>query len=241
MLTLAALVLSFVLHAEEPYVIENASAGDSQYRVVRLDTAKTRLKLHWQDAKGEPYAYLAHVRDKLVADGHKFVMATNAGIYGLDDKPVGLHIENGKKLRPVSKSRAPGGNFSMVPNGIFLMTAKGPRVVETSEFASIQEPVEFATQSGPILVHKGKLHPKFRKGSENRKLRSGVGVDRDGKVVFAISHGTVSFYDFAVFFRDQLHCANALYLDGTISKILVQDEVPEQFVAFAGILAATVR
>ena len=46
------------------------------------------------------------------------------------------------------------------------------------------------------------------------KARNGVGVRADGKVIFAISQGDVSFDAFARLFRDGLSCPNALFLDG---------------------------
>jgi uncharacterized protein YigE (DUF2233 family) len=78
---------------------------------------------------------------------------------------------------------------------------------------------DFATQSGPMLVIDGKLHPRFLPDSDSLKRRNGVGVSRDGMVHFAISENTVRFYDFATLFRDALDAPNALYLDGTISSV----------------------
>jgi len=34
-----------------------------------------------------------------------------------------------------------------------------------------------------------------------------------------MSEVPVNFYEFATFFRDQLHCPDVLFLDGTISSI----------------------
>jgi uncharacterized protein YigE (DUF2233 family) len=36
-------------------------------------------------------------------------------------------------------------------------------------------------------------------------------------VAFVISDESVTFFEFAGYFRDRLHCKEALYLDGTIS------------------------
>ena len=71
-----------------------------------------------------------------------------------------------------------------------------------------------ATQSGPMLVMNGRLHPRFNRGSTSLKLRSGVGVRADGKVIFAIFQEAVSFDSFARLFRDGQSCPNALFLDG---------------------------
>lgn len=37
--------------------------------------------------------------------------------------------------------------------------------------------------------------------------------------MFVITEKQVNFYEFATYFRDQLHCQDALYLDGVISSL----------------------
>src|SRR3979411_1602304 len=49
--------------------------------------------------------------------------------------------------------------------------------------------------------------------STSLKARNGVGVRADGKVIFAISQGEVSFDAFARLFRDGLQFPNTLFLD----------------------------
>jgi uncharacterized protein YigE (DUF2233 family) len=77
----------------------------------------------------------------------------------------------------------------------------------------------YATQSGPMLVIDGAIHPKFLVDATSRKRRNGAGVREDGVVVFAISDSAVTFHEFASYFRDALKTPNALYLDGTISRL----------------------
>jgi uncharacterized protein YigE (DUF2233 family) len=76
-----------------------------------------------------------------------------------------------------------------------------------------------ATQSGPMLIFDSKINTHFIEKSENRKIRNGVGVNKKGDVFFAISEKEVTFYEFSTFFKEQLNCIQALYLDGEISKI----------------------
>ncbi|MEL6946803.1 MAG: phosphodiester glycosidase family protein, partial [Pseudomonadota bacterium] len=79
---------------------------------------------------------------------------------------------------------------------------------------------DFATQSGPMLVINGKLHPRFLPRSNSLKIRNGVGVSRSGETLFfAISQRRVSFHAFGTLFRDVLKTPNALYLDGTVSAL----------------------
>lgn len=233
---LFTLLLSLGLRAGAEVV----TFSEQTFEVVRLDLKKTELKLHWRRPDGSAYGSLAALREALPGP---LLLLTNSGIYDREYRPLGLHVEGGRQMRPLNKSRAPGGNFSMVPNGVFLLTEDGrARVVETSEYAQVKERVREATQSGPLLVHAGRPHPEFTKGSENKKLRSGVGVDEGGRVVFAISQAPVSFHDFADLFRSALKCANALYLDGTISQLWQEGQsTPEALVPFVGIWSARTR
>ena len=111
------------------------------------------------------------------------------------------------------------GNFFLKPNGVFLVTASGGQVIESSQVARVREKVELATQSGPLLVLNGKLHPAFKVNSENRLFRNGVGVKSPKEIVFVNSEEPVNFHEFARLFRDRLGCPNALFLDGTISSL----------------------
>jgi uncharacterized protein YigE (DUF2233 family) len=65
-----------------------------------------------------------------------------------------------------------------------------------------------------MLVIDGAIHPAFIPGSGDRKERDGVGITSPTMVHFAISQGSVNFYEFALFFRDRLGCQSALFLDG---------------------------
>jgi uncharacterized protein YigE (DUF2233 family) len=102
----------------------------------------------------------------------------------------------------------------MKPNGIFYIAAGRAAVAETRTFLKERPQADLATQSGPMLVINGRLHPLFDRATRSLKARNGVGVRADGKVIFAISQGEVSFDAFARLFRDGLNCPNALFLDG---------------------------
>ena len=89
-----------------------------------------------------------------------------------------------------------------------------PVVAETGAFLKQRPQADLATQSGPMLVINGRLHPRFDRRSTSLKARNGVGVRADGKVIIVLSQGEVSFDAFARLFRDGLNCPNALFLDG---------------------------
>lgn len=92
--------------------------------------------------------------------------------------------------------------------------------IETSEaFAARGDTPLWATQSGPMLVIAGALHPAIHANGTSRLLRNGVGVRNPHTAYFVISEGPVSFGRFARFFRDRLGCRDALFLDGTVSSL----------------------
>src|SRR6476661_2768818 len=144
----------------------------------------------------------------------RLLFAINAGMFDPALKPVGLYVEQGREL--VHANTKPGyGNFHMKPNGVFYISGDGAAAVaETRAFLKQRPRAALATQSGPMLVIDGRLHPRFDRASTSLKARNGVGVRADGKVLFAISQGEVSFDAFARLFRDGLNCPNALFLDG---------------------------
>ncbi len=219
--------------------IEAAHAADP-YRAVTVNLARHDISLHWLDGDGEPYRKLRRVRRMLRRQDKRVLALTNAGIYGRDFKPLGLHIENGEMLRPLNEANG-GGNFFLKPNGVFFMTPNGAQVVAAERFA-MRDDIVLATQSGPLLFDERGFHPRFLEHSTSRYIRNGVGVRDDGNVVLAISRREVTFWDFATMMRDDLGCAAALYLDGNLSQLWRHEEIMSPaWQPFVGILAVTAR
>ncbi|MCE3607948.1 phosphodiester glycosidase family protein [Massilia sp. P8910] len=192
-------------------------AADARFTVVMADPARQDLRLFLGDEAGQPFKSFARLQEWLQGRKQRLVFAVNAGMYHADFAPVGLYVENGKELAPLNLADG-AGNFFLKPNGVFLLGKAGPAVVESSAYAAHGAGVRLATQSGPMLVIDGKIHPRFDPGSSSRHVRNGVGVV-DGKAIFVISNEPVTFHEFATYFRDTLHCKNALYLDGSISSL----------------------
>ena len=155
----------------------------------------------------------------LPQDGLLF--ATNAGMFAPDFSPAGLYIEDGKTLKPLNTVVSGFGNFHMQPNGVFWISDGTAGVTPTAKFAKLKTKVDIATQSGPMLVIGGAVNAKFEANGSSLHVRNGVGVDAQGRVAVAISEVPVSFGRFARFFREALGCPNALYLDGSVSDLLV--------------------
>ena len=140
-------------------------------------------------------------------------------MYHEDLSPVGLLVENGHEAAPLNFTDGEG-NFFLKPNGVFLVGKDGKAaVVETNAYAAAKPNVAFATQSGPMLVIDGRVHPRFEANGTSRHVRNGVGVRDENTVVLAISRSEVSLGSFARLFRDALHCPNALFFDGVVSAL----------------------
>ena len=182
--------------------------------VFRQTDVETRT--HHLASNGEAYGYLSTLEQNLAKPA---LMLMNGGMYheGLD--PVGLYVESGRLVQKIS-TKGGRGNFHLLPNGVFWIKDGKARVTETKAFRRQSPKPDYATQSGPMLVINGALHPRFLEHSDSLKIRNGAGVSKDGKtLVFAISTEPVNFWTFGKLFQDYLDSHNALFLDGTVSTI----------------------
>ena len=237
-LSLCLLLVLPACSEAEAAQVTRVTGGGMLYTVATVDLRRDRLSLHWRNpTTGQPYRTFGELRRRLAKEGRDLVFATNSGIYAPGLRPLGLHVEGGRVLAPLNNARS-GGNFALRPNGVFWMKGTRAGVTETDAYRRLNPEPEFATQSGPLLLAGGRVHPEFNRGGTSFKVRSGVGVCRGGEVKFAVSAGPVNFYSFAVFFRDTLGCPDALYLDGSISAYATTQS-DTQFADFAGMWAVT--
>jgi uncharacterized protein YigE (DUF2233 family) len=216
----AALTLLFALSGRAP--AETPSARKSpcapisfegrSYTICEAPLDRFSIRLFWRRPDGEPYGYLSSL-PKTGEKGERLAFALNAGMFHPDYKPVGLYVENGRELVRANTNNGPG-NFHLKPNGVFYVNGNEAGVMETGAFLKNRPNAAFATQSGPMLVIKGRLHPRLAKASTSEKRRDGVCVRGRKVVLFAISDGGVPFDSFLRLFRDGLKCSDALFLDG---------------------------
>ena len=188
-----------------------------------VDPKLQEVKMYYQNGQGTHYGNFVELKKDLIKQGKTLLFATNGGMYKKDQSPLGLYIENGKLIAAQNNVKKAFGNFYLQPNGIFYLTDKQEAVIcQTNDFERSTE-VTYATQSGPMLIINGKLHPKFKEGSKNVFIRNGVGVLPNGNLLFAMSTKRINFYDFAQYFL-QKGCQNALYLDGFVSRTYLPEQ-----------------
>jgi len=215
-----ALTCALVLVAEMALAQCRALSHEGlSYTVCEAEAGPSDIRLWLRAPDGEVFGTFERLADHLADRGEQLSFAMNAGMYHSDRRPVGLYVEEGEQQARIVTSQGPG-NFGLLPNGVFCVGATGFAVVESRRFAEGGESCIHATQSGPMLVIDGALHPRFLPQSTSRYLRNGVGVSADGqRAVFAISDERVNFDEFARMFRDALGLRDALYFDGNVSRL----------------------
>ena len=205
--------------------VANAACRDMAYEGARYTVCDVAisddLRLFHSGPDGVLGSFAA-VEGSLAATGQQLGFAMNAGMYHPDRSPVGLLVQEGAAKSTLITSDGPG-NFGLLPNGVFCV-GDSFAVIESHTYLANFPKCRFASQSGPMLVIEGKLHPKFLAGSQSKFIRNGVGVSANGATaVFAISNEPVNFHAFARLFRDGLGLPNALYFDGKISRLYAPD------------------
>lgn len=200
------------------------------YIVCSLDLAREDLRIFWRDKDGKPYRTFSALAEELQGKSKSLRFAMNGGMYGGDYVPVGLYVEGGRELVPANTASRSGSpsqipNFYKKPNGVFFIGEGQAGVLETGQFRAKKPTADFATQSGPMLVIDGVIHPAFIVNSNDRKPRNGVCASSPTQVHFVMTERLVNFHDFARYFRDGLGCDNALFLDGGSASGLYAPEL----------------
>lgn len=214
-LLITCLILTFIIPAQD-------TPSASQYILHKVPVT-SNLQLYYKNTDGKPYKSIGSLKYQLSKKGDSLVFAMNAGMFTQEGTPLGLYIENGKVITPLNTVKKAYGNFYLQPNGVFYLTKDGTsHICKTTEF-KLTDQIHFATQSGPMLLINGAVHPKFNKDSENKNIRNGVGILPDGSMLFVMSKEPVNLYSFAILFK-QHGCQNALYLDGYVSQTYLPSE-----------------
>jgi len=202
---------------DEPCVVRMFE--DSRFVVCTFDAQEHELRLASRGSGGDYLRSFANLEADLGRDARRVRFAMNAGMYNDAGAPIGLYVAEGERQHVLRLTDGPG-NFHMKPNGVFWQGEDGAVHVDTSEeYDAAQPPARWATQSGPMLLIDGAMHPSFSENGASRNLRNGVGVSDGRTAYFVISSGFVSFGRFARFFRDELGCTDALFLDGSVSSL----------------------
>lgn len=140
----------------------------------------------------------------------KAVAAINGGFFDKEGKTLGLRISDSKKKNALHP--ADWGVFFLERTSQGRLVAKISHTRDYKKSKSGAKSITQAVQCGPRLVVNGKttdLKPQTAR-------RTGIGIQKDGKVVIAVSDSALLFEEWAKIWveRDGLMCEQALNLDG---------------------------
>lgn len=186
-------------------------AKDSKFQIRTVD-----LNIESIEIVPSPHEILTLLQS---SDIEPWTMVMNAGMFEPDHSPVGLQIINGQETSPLNL-RDGQGNFYLKPNGVFVITdTSNAMVVDSLAVPSNKDTWAFATQSGPLLLKNGILHPSLNPKSKHKHIRNAVCIQDSTHVVFILSIVPVQFYELALYMKQHLHCTDGLYLDGAVSVL----------------------
>ncbi|MFN8286598.1 MAG: phosphodiester glycosidase family protein [Chitinophagales bacterium] len=213
---------SFILVLLILVCISGKTEGDSRIIEFRADPKQLNFAFYHSKENGERFGSIASLQQWMKTQGMEMAFAMNGGMYMENHKPLGLFIEKGKSITPLNRKKGEG-NFYLQPNGVFYLTKnRVPVICPVSRFRN-DSTIQYATQSGPMLVINSEINSVFKQGSANVYVRNGVGILPGKKLLFAISKEPVNFYDFALYFKNA-GCINALYLDGFVSRAYIPNQ-----------------
>ncbi|HGW0998001.1 phosphodiester glycosidase family protein [Raoultella ornithinolytica] len=199
-----------------------------------VNPQRERIAMYWKKADGEAFGSLRALLADINQSG-RVQMAMNGGIYAKSYAPLGLYIEKGVQKVPLNRASG-GGNFFIRPGGVFYLQGERAKIVSIDKFKPTPG-IDYAVQSGPILIENGTINWRLKPSAGSRKLRNGVGITRQGQVIFMLSDRETNFYDFACYAQSTLNVRQMLYLDGTISKMYRKGgSVPWQYHPFVTLI-----
>jgi len=105
----------------------------AKFTVCAFDPRHDDIRLFLSGPDDKPYGSLAALAAALRTKGQSLVFAMNAGMFREDLSPVGLYVENRKKLHDAD-NRGGATNFHMKPNGVFWVGDEVAGIAETSRF-----------------------------------------------------------------------------------------------------------
>lgn len=232
----SCLYCSLLFHYASAWADQTAAESFFQTHIV--NGSQSQLRFFWRDSQRQPYQSFSNLKQALAEQGQTLVFAMNGGIFQEDYTPLGLYIESGVTQYRLNSRKNAYGNFYIQPNGIFYLSKSGKAaIVPTSQFKPSVE-INYATQSGPMLLVDGNINANLKAGSLSLRVRNGVGLLPDGRLLFAMSKGYINFYDFAHYFKQQ-GCQVALYLDGSVSRMYLEQHGSARDGNFGVIIAET--
>jgi uncharacterized protein YigE (DUF2233 family) len=194
------------------------SFGGHLYAVANIDLRSYRIVFSESAYGAETYPIIS---SEISRPGANPILMTNGGIYGTDNRPLGLLINQKKKQHELNPRRGPG-NFSW-DSAIFQVSDDGKASIVPARSWQHSTHVISATQSGPQLARMSTINQSIPRQSERTYTRTAIGVDRSNRqlVHLTVTQEGVTLFELASFMVKELHCSEALHLDGSLSAFYI--------------------
>lgn len=213
--------------------------SDERFVEYIVNPKKDNIIFFYKDNNNSNFGSLNNLKLYLSKNNKELLFAMNGGMYKKDKTPQGLFIQKSKIITSTDTTSG-NGNFYLKPNGIFYLNKNKEAFISTTNNFVLENEIEYATQSGPMLVVNGEIHKAFNQNSTNLNIRNGVGILPNNNVLFAMSKKDINFYEFAKFFKDN-GCKNALYLDGFVSRTYCPEQKWSQIDGDFGVIIGVTK
>ena len=139
----------------------------AKFTVCTFDPRHDNIRLFFTGTDGKPYGSLSALACGAKGEGRK--------AYVRDER---WHVQQDQSRRPLCRGQPQAARgrharrcneFHMKPNGVFWIGDGVAGVTETSRYLANTPPARYATQSGPMLIVDGKIHPKIRPNGTSRR------------------------------------------------------------------------
>jgi uncharacterized protein YigE (DUF2233 family) len=169
----------------------------------RIDLSKNRLSLVSAKNLG-----VKNASADQFAQHSNALLSVNGGFFDQNFKPLGLRINKNKIKNPLKR---------ISWWGVFYVKNNKPYISNLHSF-SYDKSIDFAIQSGPRLLVRGKT-PSLKQGIADR---TALGITADGKVIILVStNAAMTTDELARLLKSPpLHCIDAINLDGGSSSQL---------------------
>jgi|ERR1051325_5227662 uncharacterized protein YigE (DUF2233 family) len=81
-----------------------SSAADPRFTTIRVDVRTDRIELFLRDDAGQPFKRFDRLRSWLAGRNQKLIFAMNAGMFERNLSPVGLFVQDGQEVSPLTLS-----------------------------------------------------------------------------------------------------------------------------------------
>jgi uncharacterized protein YigE (DUF2233 family) len=186
------------------------------------------IRMYWKDNKDVPYRTF----ERLLKTKKNIEFITGVGKFRGAFSSIGLYIENGHLLHPIKRVQNSKVNREIQPSGVFQINSDGASIAPLQTKRAYKNAI-WAIQSGPMLLIDGRINAALP--NRTKALRNGVGIKKDGKVLFACMEA--SMREFAKHFQ-QKGCLNALILESDHPDVWYKGGSQKKFNRFGPMIVA---